>query len=54
MIPPHSDIKIRVNFTVYFGGSVDELLICNVEDIEIPLGVEIHAESFGLKVSYET
>jgi hypothetical protein len=30
------------------------LLICKVEDLEIPLGLEIHAESFGLNVAYET
>jgi hypothetical protein len=33
---------------------VDELLICNVEDTEIPLGIEVHAESYGLNVVYET
>lgn len=33
---------------------MDELFICNIEDIEIPLGVEISAESLGLSVAYET
>lgn len=40
--------------TVYFGGSVNELFICNIEDLEIPLGFELLADSFGLNVSYET
>lgn len=38
---------------VFYGGAVDELLICNVDDVEMPIGVEISAESFGLSVSYE-
>jgi hypothetical protein len=53
IIPPKSEVKISVNFLVYYGGKVDELLICNIEDIEIPLGIELHAESFGLNVQYE-
>lgn len=53
IIPPKSEVKISVNFLVYYGGKVDELLICHVEDVEIPLGIELHAESFGLNVQYE-
>jgi hypothetical protein len=30
------------------------LFICNIEDLEIPLGFEMHADAFGLNVSYET
>lgn len=54
VIPPKSEVKINVQFLVYYGGKVDELLVCNVEDIEIPLGIEVHAESYGLNVVYET
>jgi hypothetical protein len=43
-----------MQFLVYYGGKVDELLVCNIEDIEIPLGIEVHAESYGLNVVYET
>ena len=53
IIPPKSEVRINVNFLVYYGGKVDELLICSIEDIEIPLGIEFHAESFGLNVQYE-
>ncbi len=52
VIPPKSEVRINVNFLVYYGGKVDELLICSIEDIEIPLGIEFHAESFGLNVQY--
>ena len=54
MIPPKSEIKINVQFLVYYGGKVDELLVCNIEDMEIPLGIEVNAESYGLNVVYET
>ncbi len=54
VIPPKSEIKINVQFLIYYGGKVDELLICNIEDMEIPLGIEVHAESYGLNVVYET
>ena len=54
MIPPNSEVKINMQFLVYYGGKVDELLMCNIEDIEIPLGIEVHAESYGLNVVYET
>jgi hypothetical protein len=39
---------------IFYGGPVDELLICNIDDVEMPIGVEVIAESFGLNVSYET
>jgi hypothetical protein len=32
---------------------VDELFICHVDDLEIPLGFELKADSFGLNVSHE-
>lgn len=33
---------------------MDELLVCNIEDMEIPLGIEVHADSYGLNVVYES
>jgi len=54
VIPPKSEVRINVQFLVYYGGKVDELLICNIEDMEIPLGIEVKAESYGLNVVYET
>jgi hypothetical protein len=38
---------------VYTGGTINELFVCNVNDVELPLGFEIHADAFGLNVSYE-
>jgi hypothetical protein len=53
-IPPKSEIQIYFSVTVYTGGNINELFICNIDDVEIPLGFEFHADSFGLNVSYET
>lgn len=36
------------------GGAIDELLMCDVEDLELPLGFEIKAEAYGLNVAYLT
>lgn len=39
--------------TVFIGGNINELFICNIDDVEIPLGFELYADAFGLNVSYE-
>jgi hypothetical protein len=54
IIPPKSEVRIYFSATVYVGGNINELFICNIEDLEIPLGFELHADAFGLNVSYET
>lgn len=46
-------MRIAFYTTLYYGGSVDELFICNISDLEIPLGFELKADSFGLNVSHE-
>jgi len=53
LIPPKSEVRISFLTTVYYGGVVDELFICHVDDLEIPLGFELKADSFGLNVSHE-
>jgi hypothetical protein len=40
--------------TVYYGGPIDELFLCDVEDLELPLGFEVKADAFGLNVVYLT
>jgi hypothetical protein len=39
--------------TVFVGGNINELFICNIDDVEMPLGFEMNADAFGLNVSYE-
>jgi hypothetical protein len=29
--------------TVFYGGAIDELFMCDVEDLELPLGFEVKA-----------
>ena len=53
IIPPKSEVRVYFQATLYYGGVVEELFICNVEDLEIPLGFELKADSFGLNVSHE-
>jgi len=38
----------------YKGGQIDELILCDIEDLELPLGFEIKADAFGLNVAYLT
>ena len=40
--------------TVFYGGAIDELFMCDVEDLELPLGFEVKADAFGLNVVYLT
>jgi len=53
-IPPKSKVRISFEITVFTGGQIDELLICDVEDLELPLGFEVKADAFGLNVAYLT
>ena len=39
---------------MFIGGQIDELFMCNVEDMEMPLGFIVKADSFGLNVAYMT
>lgn len=53
LIPPKSEVRVSLTTTLYYGGIVDELFVCNIEDLEVPLGFELKADSFGLNVSHE-
>lgn len=53
-IPPKSEVHISMEIIFYKGGNIDELIICNVEDLELPLGFEVKADAFGLNVAYLT
>ena len=54
MIPPKQKRKIAFEITVYKGGSIDELLMCDIQDSELPIGFEVKADAFGLNVAYLT
>jgi len=53
-IPPKSKVRITFGVTVFIGGQIDELFMCDVEDLELPLGFEMKADAFGLNVAYLT
>jgi hypothetical protein len=53
VIPPKSEIRVSFTTTLFYGGEIDEILVCNIEDLEVPLGFELEAESFGLNVTHE-
>ena len=36
------------------GGQIDELFMCDIQDLELPLGFEVKADAFGLNVAYLT
>ena len=53
-IAPKSEVHVYFSITVYSGGNINELFMCKVQDIELPIGFELVADSFGLSVSYES
>lgn len=53
-IPPKSKVKISFELTVFIGGQIDELFLCDIQDMELPLGFELKADAFGLNVAYLT
>ena len=53
-IPPKSKVKINFELTMFIGGEIDELFLCDVEDMEMPLGFIVKADAFGLNVAYMT
>lgn len=53
-IQPRSELKIKMSVTVYTGGNLSELFLCDIQDMEMPVGFEMMADAYGLNVSYET
>jgi hypothetical protein len=54
VIQPKSEIKVKLNITAFVGGVMNELFICDVRDMELPIGFELMADIYGLNVAYET
>lgn len=54
VIQPRSELKVKMNVTVYTGGNLNELFLCDIQDMELPIGFEMLADAYGLNVSYET
>lgn len=54
VIAPKKRAKINMELTVFKGGAIDELFMCDIQDLELPLGFEVKADAFGLNVAYMT
>ena len=54
VIAPKQKVKISMELTVFMGGAIDELFMCDIQDLELPLGFEVKADAFGLNVAYMT
>ena len=53
IIRPKSDLPIKAFIKPLLGGRLDEILVCDCEGLEYPLGFEINTEVFGLSVTME-
>jgi len=54
VIQPRGELKIKMSVTVYTGGNLNELFLCDIQDMELPIGFEMLADAYGLNVCYET
>lgn len=54
VIQPKSELKIKISVTFYTGGNLNDLFLCDIADMELPIGFEMRADAYGLNVSYET
>ena len=52
-VPPHGKIDINFKIVYFFLSSVDNLFICHIEELDIPLGVVVQGTVIGLDIGYE-
>lgn len=53
VVIPKSSLKITYKIIYYKSGSVDNLFICNIKEMDIPLGLVIQGRVTGLDIKYE-
>jgi len=53
VINPKSSFSVRYKIIYYKSGVVDNLLICNIREMDIPLGLVIQGRVTGLDIFYE-
>jgi len=54
VIQPKTELKVKLSATFYTGGNLNDLFLCDIADMELPIGFEMRADAYGLNVSYET
>ena len=52
-IPPHGKVDINFKIVYFFLSSVDDMFICHIEELDIPLGVVVQGTVVGLDIGYE-
>jgi hypothetical protein len=52
VVPPRSSIKVVVTMNSGKGGDLDHLLLCEIQDSAVPLGIELKAKVKGLDIAY--
>ena len=52
-VPPHGKIEINFKIIYFFLSSVDDMFICHIDELDIPLGVVVQGTVIGLDIGYE-
>ena len=53
VVPPHGKVDINFKIVYFFLSSVDDMFICHIEELDIPLGVVVQGTVIGLDIGYE-
>ena len=53
VVPPKTNLPIKFSIKPKQGGTLEEIFVCNVEGVELPLGFELRTKVLGLSVEYE-
>ena len=53
VVPPHGKIDINFKIVYFFLSSVDDMFICHIDELDIPLGVVVQGTVIGLDIGYE-
>ena len=52
IVPPHSRINVEMTIKAFKGGSMNRIFLCNVDGLDVPVGIELSAEVKGLDILY--
>jgi len=52
-VPPKTNLPIKFSIKPKVGGILEEIFVCNVEGVDLPLGFEFRTKVLGLSVEYE-
>jgi len=53
VVPPHGKIDINFKIVYFFLSTVDDMFVCHIEEMDIPLGIVVKGEVIGLDIGYE-